>query len=60
MQKAVRIFSFIKTQCGRAKYLDLASQKGLISKLRLGWFILIAIIRDWNLPNPDQREESNS
>ena len=44
-----RIFSLIKTPCGRSKYLDLASRKGLISKLRLYWFILIAAIKDFNV-----------
>ncbi len=53
------IFLLIKTPCGRSKYLNLVSKKGLISKIRLGWFILIAIIKDWNLPTPDQREESS-
>ena len=60
MQEKVKIFSLIKTPCGRAKYLELTSKKGLISKLRLYWFILFAIIKDWNLTNPNQREESNS
>ena len=48
MQKP-KIFSMIKTPCGRSKYLDLASRKGLISKLRLYWFILIASIKDLNI-----------
>ncbi len=55
-----KIFLLIKTPCGRSKYLNLVSQKGLISKIRLGWFIVIAIIKDWNLPTPDQSEESSS
>ncbi len=60
MQESIKIFSFIKTQCGRVKYLELASKKGFIAKLRLGFFIIIATFRDWNIPNPDQREESDS
>ncbi len=44
---------WIKTDCGRAKYADLAARPGLPSKLRLGWFVLIASLRDWSLPNPD-------
>jgi hypothetical protein len=44
---------WIKTDCGRAKYTDLAARPGLPAKLRLGWFVLIASLRDWSLPNPD-------
>ena len=44
---------WIKTDCGRAKYTDLAAHPGLPAKLRLGWFVLIASLRDWSLPNPD-------
>ena len=44
---------WIKTDCGRAKYADLAARPGLPAKLRLGWFVLIASLRDWSLPNPD-------
>ena len=44
---------WIKTDCGRAKYADLAARPGLAAKLRLGWFVLIASLRDWSLPNPD-------
>jgi len=43
------IFSLIKTPCGRAKYLELATKKGVWSKARLMWFILIASIRDWHV-----------
>ncbi len=52
--------SWIKTPCGRAKYADLAAKKGIIAKFRLGWFIFIAIIRDWNIKQKDYEEESNS
>ena len=38
----------IKTPCGRAKYNDLVTRKGFLSKIRLIWFILIAAIRDLN------------
>ena len=44
---------WIKTDCGRAKYADLSTRRGLAAKLRLGWFVLIASLRDWSLPNPD-------
>jgi hypothetical protein len=32
------VHRWIKTECGRAKYAD------------LGWFVLIAALRDWRLP----------
>ena len=48
-----KVFQWIKTDCGRAKYADLSSRRGLAAKLRLGWFVLIASLRDWSLPNPD-------
>ena len=44
---------WIKTDCGRAKYADLSTRRGPAAKLRLGWFVLIASLRDWSLPNPD-------
>jgi hypothetical protein len=44
------IHRWIKTDCGRAKYADLASRTGVIAKLRLVVFVLIAAIRDWRLP----------
>ena len=46
-------YQWIKTDCGRAKYADLSTRRGLPAKLRLGWFVLIASLRDWTLPNPD-------
>ena len=52
------IHSWIKTQCGRAKYAELDARAGILSRIRLGWFILFAAIKDWNLPNPDQSEGS--
>ena len=46
-------YQWIKTDCGRAKYADLSTRGGPAAKIRLGWFILIASLRDWSLPNPD-------
>ncbi|MEB3184773.1 MAG: hypothetical protein VKM97_02705 [Cyanobacteriota bacterium] len=48
------VFRWIKTECGRAKYLDLAGRQGLPARLRLGWFVLIAALRDWPLPDPHE------
>ena len=48
-----QVFRWIKTECGRAKYAELASRNGLAAKLRLGWFVLIASARDLQVPNPD-------
>ena len=48
-----KVDQWIKTDCGRAKYVDLSSRRGLAAKLRLGWFVLIASLRDLSLPNPD-------
>ena len=48
-----RIFSLIKTECGRAKYERLASKKGIFNRIRLYWFILFAAIEDWNLKADD-------
>jgi len=45
------IYSLIKTSCGRDKYQFLASKKGLLSKLRLTWYIFFATIKDWNIRN---------
>jgi len=44
------VYRWIKTECGRAKYADLAAQTGLAARLRLAWFVLIAALRDWRLP----------
>ena len=52
------IFRWIKTECGRAKYADLSSRSGFSSKARLGWFVVIAALRDWRLPDPDQTSGS--
>ena len=45
------VHRWIKTECGRAKYADLAQRRGPLAKLRLGWFVLIAALRDWRLPD---------
>ena len=37
---------WIKTDCGRAKYAQLARRRGLPARLRLAWFVVIAVIRD--------------
>jgi hypothetical protein len=42
---------WIKSDCGRAKYAELASRPGAWARLRLAWFVLIAALRDWRLPN---------
>jgi hypothetical protein len=41
---------WIKTECGRAKYLELASRPGPWARLRQWWFVGIAALRDWRLP----------
>ena len=46
------VHRWIKTECGRAKYAELAARPGLPARLRLGWFVLIAALRDWPLPPP--------
>jgi len=45
-------YRWIKTECGRAKYDQLAAKSSLFASLRLAWFVLIAAIRDWRLPPP--------
>ena len=51
---------WIKTDCGRAKLAELQQHTGPIARVRLAWFILIAALRDWRLPNPDQSDVSTS
>lgn len=46
------IARWVKTECGRAKYLEFASRKGPWARLRRWWFVLIAALRDWRLPAP--------
>lgn len=45
------IHRWIKTECGRAKYAELSARPGMLARLRLAWFVLIAAIRDWRLPD---------
>ena len=52
------IHRWIKTECGRAKYADLSNRSGFTAKARLGWFVVIAALRDWRLPDPDQTSGS--
>ena len=47
--------NWIKTECGRAKYAELAGRSGAGARLRLAWFVLIAAIRDWPLPQSSGR-----
>lgn len=47
-------FRWIKTECGRAKYTELAARPGLMARMRLAWFVLIAALRDWRLPDPER------
>ena len=51
-----KIFAWIKTPCGRAKYAELDARKGLQSRIRLYWFIFFAVLKDWNLSTPSQTE----
>ncbi|MFY7694836.1 MAG: hypothetical protein ACOVQK_00700 [Cyanobium sp.] len=44
------IARWVKTECGRAKYLELASRPGPWARLRLWWFVGVAALRDWRLP----------
>lgn len=46
------IARWVKTECGRAKYLQLASRRGPWARLRRWWFLGIAALRDWRLPTP--------
>lgn len=45
------IHRWIKTDCGRAKYADLSARPGAMARLRLVWFVVIAALRDWRLPD---------
>jgi hypothetical protein len=47
-------YRWIKTECGRAKYAELAARLGVPARLRLTWFVAIAALRDWRLADPDQ------
>ena len=56
----INLHRWIKTDCGRAKLVDLAARPGVLARLRLVWFVLIAALRDWPLPKPDQSGDSSS
>jgi hypothetical protein len=49
-QRQPSAYRWIKTECGRAKYAELAARTGTLARLRLEWFVLIATLRDWHLP----------
>lgn len=51
---APNVFRWIKTECGRAKFTELAARPGVLARLRLACFVLIAALRDWRLTDPDQ------
>ncbi|TVS04901.1 MAG: hypothetical protein EA413_08115 [Cyanobium sp. PLM2.Bin73] len=51
---------WIKTDCGRAKYAELASRPGALARLRLAWFVLIAALRDWRLSDPPHGDQSGA
>jgi hypothetical protein len=52
------IHRWIKTECGRAKYAELAARPGPMARLRLGSFVLVAALRDWALSNQAGGSES--
>jgi hypothetical protein len=41
---------WVKTECGQAKYRELARRRGFWARLRRWWFVLIAALRDWGRP----------
>jgi hypothetical protein len=45
---------WIKTECGRAKYLALAAPTGPLARLRLAVVVLLAAIHDLPLPRPEE------
>jgi hypothetical protein len=54
MESCMAPWRWIKTDCGRAKYSELAARRGPLAWVRLAWFVLVAAIRDWPLPPPKQ------
>jgi len=54
LQTQPRVFRWIKTPCGRARYVELAARPGVWARLRLAWFVLIAALRDLDLPDAPQ------
>ena len=53
-----KIHTWIKTTCGRSKFAELAAKPGMISRIRLGWFVIVASIRDFPISAKDQIEDS--
>lgn len=53
-QRQPSVYRWIKTECGRAKFTELAARPGVLAWLRLVWFVVIASLRDWRLADPDQ------
>ena len=60
MSQTNKVNNWIKTPCGRAKYAELVAKIGPIARIRVSWFVLIASLKDLNLPNPDQSLEELS
>ena len=56
----MNVQKFIKTSCGKSKYLDLSQKQGFLARIRFTWFILFAIIRDWRLTDQAYSEKSES
>ena len=56
----MELHRWIKTDCGRAKLAELQQRTGPANRVRLAWFILIASLRDWRLPESDQSDVSTS
>jgi len=54
MDSCMAPWRWIKTDCGRAKYSELAARPGPVAWMRRAWFVLIASIRDWRLPPPQE------
>ena len=54
------VHKWIKTPCGRSKFDELSQMNGIFAVIRLSWFVFFAALKDWNLPNPDQDEASDS
>jgi len=52
------VYRWIKTECGRAKFTELAARPGVLARLRMVFFVLIAALRDWRLADPDQADGS--
>jgi hypothetical protein len=47
---------WIRTPCGRAKYQGLAARTGILARLRLGWFVVVAALRDLGQPHPEEND----